>query len=332
MSYGIKPTQLRVPRYGSVGRGPATANLFSQSGPMSRTVKDSAILLQVLSGHDPRDPMSLKAPVPDFVSGLNDGVKGLKIGWTPDFGYAPVDPEVLRISEAAARNFESLGATVEEVDVGLQNPFRAFWTMFSTNAYSSYGHLLNSNVAELTSYGRYSLEQGKATSGAALAQALNQVNLVKLRFEELLDEYGPAYESNHAHRGLPRWPGSPGSRRQEAAATSRLHTLHLPHQHERPDRRQHSPAASQTACLSGSTSSARPATRPPSSEPPPPTRKPSPGPTPVPPSPNPERGCEGRLLSPLPILSSFLRRQESIPGVGPLVLSKIRLRREALEV
>ena len=42
--YGIKPTQLRVPRYGSVGRGPATANLFSQSGPMSRTVKDSAIL------------------------------------------------------------------------------------------------------------------------------------------------------------------------------------------------------------------------------------------------------------------------------------------------
>ena len=187
--YGIKPTQLRVPRYGSVGRGPATANLFSQSGPMSRTVKDSAILLQVLSGHDARDPMSLKAPVPDFVSGLNDGVKGLRIGWTPDFGYAPVDPDVLRISETAARNFESLGATVEEVDVGLQNPFRAFWTMFSTNAYSSYGHLLNSNVAELTSYGRYSLEQGKATSGAALAQALNQVNLVKLRFEELLDEY-----------------------------------------------------------------------------------------------------------------------------------------------
>ena len=187
--YGIKPTQLRVPRYGSVGRGPATANLFSQSGPMSRTVKDSALLLQVLSGHDARDPMSLKAPVPDFMSGLNDGVKGLKIGWTADYGYAPVDPEVLRITEAAARNFEAMGASVEEVDVGLQNPFRAFWTMFSTAAYSSYGHLLNHDAADLTTYGRYSLEQGRGATGAAVAQALHVVNMVKLRFEELLEEY-----------------------------------------------------------------------------------------------------------------------------------------------
>ena len=187
--YGIKPTQLRVPRYGSVGRGPATANLFSQSGPMSRTVRDSALLLQVLSGHDARDPMSLKAPVPDFMSWLNDGVKGLKIGWTADYGYAPVDPEVLRITEAAARNFEAMGASVEEVDVGFQNPFRAFWTMFSTAAYSSYGHLLNHDAADLTTYGRYSLEQGRAATGAAVAQALHVVNLVKLRFEELLEEY-----------------------------------------------------------------------------------------------------------------------------------------------
>ena len=187
--YGIKPTQLRVPRYGSVGRGPATANLFSQSGPMSRTVRDSALLLQVISGHDARDPMSLKIAPPDFMSGLNEGVKGLRIGWTADYGYAPVDPEVLRITEASARNFEAMGALVEEVDVGLQNPFRAFWTMFSTAAYSSYGHLLNHQSADLTKYGRYSLEQGRAATGAAVAQALHVVNLVKLRFEELLEEY-----------------------------------------------------------------------------------------------------------------------------------------------
>ncbi len=187
--YGIKPTQWRVPRYGSVGRGDPPANMFSQSGPMSRTVRDSAIMLQVLSGHDPRDPMSLKGPVPDFVSGLDDGVKGLRIGWSPDFGYAAVDPEVLEITSKAARRFEELGCLVEEVEVGLENPFRAFWTIFSSSAYSSYGYLLNEHAGELTSYGRYSLEQGGHATSADYAQALHTVLLVQRRFTELLERY-----------------------------------------------------------------------------------------------------------------------------------------------
>ena len=57
--YGIKPTQGRVPKFGGVA-GPPMANQFSQQGPMSRTVKDSAVLLQVVAGHDPRDPGSLR--------------------------------------------------------------------------------------------------------------------------------------------------------------------------------------------------------------------------------------------------------------------------------
>ena len=187
--FGIKPTQLRVPRYGSVGRDSPPANLFSQSGPMSRTVKDSAILLQVLSGHDPRDPMSLKDEVPDFVSGLDDGIRGLKVGWTPDYGYAPVEPEVLEISSRAARQFEELGCSVEEVDVGLDNPFRAFWTMFSATAYSGYGHLLDSNPGDLTSYGRYSLEQGRHATSADYARALHVVHMVQRKFAELLEQY-----------------------------------------------------------------------------------------------------------------------------------------------
>ena len=237
--YGIKPTQLRVPRYGSVGRGPATANLFSQSGPMSRTVRDSALLLQVISGHDARDPMSLKAPVPDFMSGLNDGMKGLKIGWTADYGYAPVDPEVLRITEASARNFEAMGANVEEVKVGLQNPFRAFWTMFSTAAYSSYGHLLNHDAADLTTYGRYSLEQGRGATGAAVAQALHVVNLVKLRFEEMLEGYDLLMSPTMPTVAFPVGQPPEGSGWEGLAAAPGIHTVHVPDQHERADGCEH---------------------------------------------------------------------------------------------
>ena len=147
------------------------------------------ILLQVISGHDPRDPMSLKEAVPDFISPLNKGVEQLRIGWTPDYGYAPIDPGVLEVSFKAAKCFEELGCTVEEIDVGLDNPFKSFWTMFSSTAYSSYGHLLDSDPGHLTSYGRYSLEQGRSAGSADYARALNITQMVKRKFTEIFEKY-----------------------------------------------------------------------------------------------------------------------------------------------
>ncbi len=142
--FGIKPTQHRVPRYGGYGR-PA-ANHFSQSGPMSRTVADTALLLQVLAGPDSRDPNSIKETPPDFSAGLGRGVEGMRIAWSPDFGYAGVDPEVAEITARAARVFEELGATVEDAPLKLEDPFDAFFDaffdVFATAAYTSYGHLL----------------------------------------------------------------------------------------------------------------------------------------------------------------------------------------------
>ncbi|MCH8186905.1 MAG: amidase, partial [Chloroflexi bacterium] len=76
--YGIKPTQGRVPRYSGTS-APIVANQTSQSGPMSRTVEDSALLLQVLAGHDSRDPTSLRDSPPDFVAALDRDIRGLRI-------------------------------------------------------------------------------------------------------------------------------------------------------------------------------------------------------------------------------------------------------------
>ena len=88
--FGIKPSQGRVPRYG--GYGQPAANHFSQSGPMSRTVADTALLLQVLAGPDSRDPTSIRETPPDFAAGLGNGVRGWRIAWSPDLGYAGVEP------------------------------------------------------------------------------------------------------------------------------------------------------------------------------------------------------------------------------------------------
>ena len=185
--FGIKPTQHRVPRYGGYGR-PA-ANHFSQSGPMSRTVADTALLLQVLSGPDSRDPNSIREGPPDFSAGLGQGVEGMRIAWSPDFGYAGVDPEVAEITARAARVFEQLGAIVEDAPLQLEDPFDAFFDVFATAAYTSYGHMLEEHRDEFSQPGLYSIEHGSRVDGARLSRAINRVDQLGRQMEDFFDTY-----------------------------------------------------------------------------------------------------------------------------------------------
>ena len=185
--FGIKPSQGRVPRYGGYGR-PA-ANHFSQSGPMSRSVADTALLLQVLAGPDPRDPTSMREIPPDFAAQLHQGVKGWRIAWSPDLGYAGVDAEVLRVTEAAARVFAELGATVESPQLEIENPFAAFWDVFATASYTSYGHLLAARGSEFTDYGRRAFQHGMTVTGADLSRALLRVDQLRRQMETFFDDY-----------------------------------------------------------------------------------------------------------------------------------------------
>ncbi len=185
--FGIKPSQGRVPRFGGYGR-PA-ANQFSQSGPLSRTVADAAMFLQVLAGNDPRDPTSLRQDPPDLSAGLTKGVKGLRIAWSADLGYAGVDPEVARIAGEAAQGFQELGAVVEEPQLVIEDPFNAFWDAFATAAYTSYGHLLPEHKDDFTDYGLRSLEHGASLSAADLSRALLRVDVLRRQMELFFDDY-----------------------------------------------------------------------------------------------------------------------------------------------
>ena len=185
--FGIKPSQGRVPRYGGLGR-PA-ANHFSQSGPMTRTVADCALLLQVLAGPDSRDPTSIRQAAPDFSAGLDAGVRGMRLAWTPDYGYAGVDPEVARVTETAARLFEELGASVETPDFAIEDPFPAFWDVFATSAFTSYGHLLEQHRNDFSEYGLRSIEHGAEVTGADLSRAILWVDQLGRRLEDFFDEY-----------------------------------------------------------------------------------------------------------------------------------------------
>jgi aspartyl-tRNA(Asn)/glutamyl-tRNA(Gln) amidotransferase subunit A len=115
--FGLKPTYGLVPVYPA----PATGTL-SHVGPMTRTVRDAALMLQVMAGPDERDPLSFPTTGIDFASGLAMGIRGLRVAWSPTFGYAHVAPEVRAVTALAASRFESLGCRLEEVERVFADP------------------------------------------------------------------------------------------------------------------------------------------------------------------------------------------------------------------
>ena len=125
--FGLKPSFGRVPAY-----PPSPLGLLSHVGPMARTVEDAALLLGVLSRPDHRDPYALPPDDRDWRDGLDAGVKGWRIAYSPDLGYATVDREVAAVVDAAVRQFEALGAVVEQVDKIFDSPRDALFTLWAS--------------------------------------------------------------------------------------------------------------------------------------------------------------------------------------------------------
>jgi aspartyl-tRNA(Asn)/glutamyl-tRNA(Gln) amidotransferase subunit A len=127
--FGIKPTFGVVPAY-----PPSPMGLLSHHGPITRSVADAAAMLDAIGRPDPRDPYWLPAPAGSFFEGLNDGVREWKIAFSPDLGYAKVDPEIAAAVASAALKFEELGAYVEEVGKIFDSPREALLTLWGAGA------------------------------------------------------------------------------------------------------------------------------------------------------------------------------------------------------
>ena len=147
------------------------------------------MLLQVLAGPDDRDVITLREQPPDYLASLDGGVKGLKIAWSPDLGYAAVDPEVVKITSEAARAFEELGAVVEEAEIVLYEPFTRLSTITLANSYAAYGHLLEERPDDLTEYVRDRLEKGRQVKGVEYTQALRSLEELQARMAILMESY-----------------------------------------------------------------------------------------------------------------------------------------------
>jgi aspartyl-tRNA(Asn)/glutamyl-tRNA(Gln) amidotransferase subunit A len=124
-TFGLKPSFGRVPAWPLSPFG-----TVAHVGPMTRTAEDSALMLNLIARPDARDWYSLPYDGRDYTDKLNKGVKGLRIAFSPGLGYVEPDPQIARLVAKAVKILQELGAEVEEVDPGFEDPsscFRVLW-------------------------------------------------------------------------------------------------------------------------------------------------------------------------------------------------------------
>jgi aspartyl-tRNA(Asn)/glutamyl-tRNA(Gln) amidotransferase subunit A len=109
----VKPTYGRVSRYGLV----AFASSLDQIGPLARTARDAAMILQVVSGHDPMDSTSARRPVDDYLESMEGDVRGLRIGLPSEWFSSGLDPRIEAAVRGAAARLEGAGCEIVEVDL-----------------------------------------------------------------------------------------------------------------------------------------------------------------------------------------------------------------------
>lgn len=183
---GIKATYGRVSRYGVV---PLSWSL-DHCGPLTWTVEDSAIMLQAIAGHDPKDPTSSRAPVPDYTASLREDVKGLRIGVPRHFFFAEddrINSEVKTVADAAIRTFEAMGATIVDVSAPmLDHAGAAQPVIMLSEAFAYHRNNLVNNPELFGEMVRARFRTGGLFSSADYVQAQRVRNVLKREFAEIL--------------------------------------------------------------------------------------------------------------------------------------------------
>jgi aspartyl-tRNA(Asn)/glutamyl-tRNA(Gln) amidotransferase subunit A len=146
--FGLKPTFGTVPNW-----PPSSTDTLSHVGPIARTAADAALMLGAMAGPDARDLHSLGRPVLDYRAGLGDDLEGIRIAWSPDLGYVDVDPEVARLTAAAAASLAGAGAVVHDLGPAFADPWPVIHTLWAASEAAAYPNGIDA-VRDLLDPGR----------------------------------------------------------------------------------------------------------------------------------------------------------------------------------
>jgi aspartyl-tRNA(Asn)/glutamyl-tRNA(Gln) amidotransferase subunit A len=165
---GMKATYGRVSRAGVF---PLSWNL-DHTGPMTRTVRDCALMLQGCAGYDPFDPASANEPVPDFTAKLGRDIKGMRVGIPRDLFTANCDKEILASFEKAVTQMASLGAKLTDVEsISFGDLWAAFWPIIASDAAAYHLEDLKTRPNDYNPDLRLTLAMGTLVSATGYLQA-----------------------------------------------------------------------------------------------------------------------------------------------------------------
>jgi Asp-tRNA(Asn)/Glu-tRNA(Gln) amidotransferase A subunit family amidase len=195
--FGLKPSFGRVPYWPNQDIWAAR----SHNGPLTRTVADAALMLRAIAGPDPRDPTTIDQTPEDYVTAVTqalEALRGLRVAWSVDFGYAAVDPQVRRLTTAAAERFTEFGCEVEAVNPGWDNPRQAAATAWYVSYAARFGARYDErpdwfepSFAEMIEAGRGVSGEEHARTSIARTAFYQQVHRFFERYDVLLTPQMP---------------------------------------------------------------------------------------------------------------------------------------------
>jgi len=177
----------------SFGRAPAWPlspfGTVAHVGPMTRSVEDACLMMNVIAQPDARDWHSLPYDAVDYTAKLGKGLKGLRIAYSPRLGYVDVDPDIANLVQAAVRQLEELGATVEETDPGFEDPAPCFRVLWWSGARALLGKLPAEKKKMLDPALADVVEQAKSITLDDYQEAVRQRGLLGSRMRQFMERY-----------------------------------------------------------------------------------------------------------------------------------------------
>ncbi len=180
---GLKPTYGRVSRAGVI----PLAWSLDHVGPMTRTVMDAGLLLQVLAGRDPRDPSTVDRPVPDYIREMERDARGIRLGIVRDLFFERLDPEVRSAVEGAAHALEALGVSLEEIRLPrIQHAGAASFAIIASEATAYHERYLKTRAAEYGPDVRARLGTGQFVLATQYLKAQRARRVIQAEVEAVL--------------------------------------------------------------------------------------------------------------------------------------------------